>query len=199
MLRGTLYRIAGTAGLSSAALAIAALIGFLVVVGSDKISAAALTPAFFVPTVAALASTICLVIALVGLYLAQEQELGRSGLIAFLVALAGTCLAAGAQWTYVFALPYFSEAVPQLIDESSGTVLAGFLLSYAVLAIGWTWFGVASLKAGVFSRRAAITMIVGGAIAFLPMPSRTLILSLAVASLAVQLRRRTEPVRTEPL
>ena len=189
MSRNALYRVAGNAGLGSALLAVVALIGFIVVVGSDKISEAADSPGFYLPTVAALGSTLLLAVALVGLYLYQEPRVGPPGLAAFLVALVGTILAAGSQWTYIFVLPYFADDVPELIDETSGVILVGFLLSYAVLALGWVWFGIVTLKAKVFPRGGTIAMLAGAAISFLPMPSRTLILTLAVAYLGNHLRQ----------
>lgn len=183
MSRNRFLSVAAIAAFGAAALAVAALIGFIVVVGSETISEGARSPAFFLPTGAALGSLVLLGIALVGLFLYQEPHLGRFGVGAFVIALAGTILAAGASWTYVFVVPYFSEAVPELINESSGTVLAGFVVSYAVLAVGWVLFGIATLQVGMFPRRAAIVLIAGGVISFLPLPSRTLVLSLAVAYL----------------
>ena len=191
MSRNLVLRVASYASLGSAILAITALVGFIVVVGSGTISQGARSAGFFVPTGAALSSVLLLGIALVGLFLYQEARLGPRGVVAFVIALVGTMLAAGAQWTYVFVVPYFSDSVPELIDESSGVVLVGFVLSYALLALGWVSFGIATLKAGVLPRRGAIAMIAGAAISFLPLPSRTLVLTLAVAYLGGALRRDT--------
>ena len=191
MSRNLLFRVASYASLGAALLAITALVGFLVVVGSGTISEGAQSAAFFVPTGAALGSMVLLGVALVGLFLFQEARLGSKGVFAFLLALVGTLLAAGAQWTYVFVVPYFADSVPELINESAGVVLAGFVLSYAVLALGWVLFGVATLRAGVLPRRGAIAMIVGAAISFLPLPSRTLVLTLATAYLCNALRKET--------
>ena len=189
MSRDLLIRVGGYAGVGAAVLAIVALVGFIVVVGSGTISEGAASAAFYLPTGAALLSTVLLGIALVGLFRYQEERLGTMGVFAFLVALAGTFLSAGAQWTYVFVVPYFAEPAPELINESSGPVLAGFLLSYALLAIGWVLFGVATKRAGLLPNKGAVAMIVGAAIAFFPLPSRTLVLALAVAYLGNLLRK----------
>ena len=189
MTRTQLFRIAEYAGITSAVLAIVGLIGFIVVVGSQSISDGAGSPAFLVPAGAALGSTVAIGLALVGLFARQEARLSRIGVAGFVIALVGTMLAAGAQWTYMFVVPHFAEVVPEMINESTGIVLAGFVLSYAVLSVGWILFGIGTLRAAVFPRLGAIATIVGAAIAFLPMPSRTLVLTLAVAYLSNHLRK----------
>jgi hypothetical protein len=148
MTRNVINRLSGIACIGSAILAVLALVGFLVVVGSDPIATAAGKAAFYVPTVAALASTALLGLGLVGLYLRQEERLGTLGVVGFVTALLGTIVAAGASWTYVFVVPHFAPVTPELINESTGAVLAGFVLSYLVLAIGWALFGVATARAG---------------------------------------------------
>jgi hypothetical protein len=50
-------------------------------------------------------------------------------------------------------------------------------------AVGWVLFGVATLRAGVYPRWAAILLIVGGVIAFLPVPLVGIIFSVTVAYL----------------
>ena len=197
MVRDRLLRVASYAAVGSAFLGVVALVGFVVVVGSGTISEGAESPSFFVPTGAALGAIVLLGIALVGLFLYQEESLGPTGVAAFLVALVGTFLAAGGQWTYVFVVPHFAESVPELINEGSGTVVAGFVLSYAVLAVGWIWFGTETLKTGLFPRGAVYTLIGGAAIAFLPLPSRTLVLSVAVAFLGTRLRKSGGNARRE--
>ena len=71
------------------------------------------------------------------------------------------------------------QRTPALVNVGSGSILAGFLISYLVLAVGWVMFGVATLRAGVFRRGPLWLLIVGAVIAIVPMPSRTLILSAA--------------------
>lgn len=197
MARTAFVRLAGAAGIASAALAVAALVGFVVVVGSDPIADAATGAGFYVPALAALASVALLGLALVGLFLHQEERLGRLGAAAFGLALVGTIAAAGAQWTYVFVVPHFAPVVPELVNESTGSVLAGFVVSYALLALGWILAGLATLRTGLFPRWMPLLLVGGAAIAFLPLPSRTLVLTVAAALLGLRMlgrEGRTQPV-----
>lgn len=189
MARNALIRTCAAAGVGAALLALAALLGFVTIVGSDKIADAARDWTFYIPATFALGSAVLLAIGLVGLYLHQEPRLGGFGAAAFVLALAGTILAAGGQWTYVFVVPHFADVTPQLVNESTGSVLAGFVLSYAVMAIGWILFGLATLRATIFPRWAALLIVAGAAITFLPLPSRTLVLAIAVGLLGVRLLR----------
>ncbi len=66
-------------------------------------------------------------------------------------------------------------------------MLAGFLLSFLILGVGWVMFGVATLRTRVFPRWAVILLVVGAVISILPVPSRALILEVAVASLGFTL------------
>lgn len=87
----------------------------------------------------------------------------------------GTMLGAGAAWTYVVVLPH-------------------------VLAVGWLLFGIATLRARVFGPGASALLIAGAVIAILPLPSRTLVLSLAAAWLGMKvLGRRSDPGATGSL
>jgi hypothetical protein len=179
--------------MASPVFALGALVGFILVVGAAPIADAATTAAFYIPATAALASVVLLAVAVIGLFLHQQPQLGRLGAVGLTVAVVGTVLAAGAQWTYVFAVPYFAEAAPALVNESTGIVLAGFMLSFAAMAVGWVLFGVATLNAGVFPRWSAVLLIIGAAITVLPLPSRSLALSLVVGYLGLVMRRTTIP------
>jgi hypothetical protein len=185
-------RLLAPAGYTAAALALAALALFGVVVGSDTISQAANTDAFYTPTLAALGSTLALLVALVAMFIRQSGELGKFGVVAFLAALLGTALAIGAAWTYVFVLPYLAGNAPELADSSTGTVLVGFVVSYLLMGLGWLLFGVATLRTHVFARWAVVLLIAGAVITVIPMPSRTLVLALAVACLAFAAHRTSD-------
>jgi hypothetical protein len=194
----SLVRIGALSAIGSAVLAVTALVGFVLVVGSDPIAEAATTPTFYIPATAALGSVLLLGLGLVGLVLHQEGRLGPLGTAGFVVALVGTMLAAGAQWTYVFAVPYFAGPAPELVNESSGPVLAGFLVSFALMAVGWAMVGVATRRAGVLPRWAATLVVVGAVIAALPLPSRTLVLSLAVGYLGLRMLQHGRAETAEP-
>jgi hypothetical protein len=101
--------------------------------------------------------------------------------------LVGTTLAAGALWSQVFVVPRLAEAAPRVVDQAGGSVLAGFLLSFLLLGVGWILFGVATFRTRLFPRWAVILLIVGAVISILPVPSRALILEVAVAWLGFTL------------
>jgi hypothetical protein len=189
MARVTLIRLGAFSCVGAAVLAVAALVGFLTVVGSNPVADAAGNSTFYIPAAAAFGSVAFLGLGLVGLYLHQEQRFGALGAGGFAIALLGTIAAAGGQWTYVFVVPHFAPVVPEMINESTGSVLAGFVLSYALLALGWILFGLATLRAGIFPRWASLLVVAGAAIAFLPLPSRTLVLTVAIAILGLRLLR----------
>ena len=67
-----------------------------------------------------------------------------------MTALVGTVLGAGGYWTYVFVLPELSKRAPSVADQSSGSVLAGFFVSFLIMGLGWLLFAVASMRTGVF-------------------------------------------------
>ena len=176
-----LERVAAPAGYVAAALALAALPLFVVVVGDGTISGAATSPGFFAPTLAMLGSTIALLVALVALYVPRANLLGAAGTAGFLVAMVGTVLAAGGAWSYVFVVPYVAADAPSLVDESSGSLLAGFVLSYLLMGLGWLAVGVVLHRARLVPRRVTWLLVVGAVVTIVPMPSRSLLLALAVA------------------
>jgi hypothetical protein len=182
-------RLGAYAAIASLLFALAALVGFLVAVGSDEIADAAGSAGWYVASSCALASLLLLPLALLALWLVQRDRMTSFGTWAFMSALLGTMLAIGASWTYVFVVPHFAQAAPELVNEGSGVLLAGFLVSYAALALGWVAFAFATLRTKAFPRWVVVLLIVGGAIAILPMPSRTLVLALALALAGRQLLR----------
>ena len=184
-------RLAGPGGIVAAVLAVAALVLFVVVVGSDPISKGAEKPAFYAPTLAALGSIIALLVALIALFARQSEQLGTLGIVGFVSAVIGTALGVGGTWTYVFVLPFLSQEAPGVGDESSGSLLVGFVVSYLLMGVGWLLFAVATLKTGVFPRWAVILLMVGAVVAIIPMPSRTLVLALGAACMGYAAQDRT--------
>jgi hypothetical protein len=55
-------------------------------------------------------------------------------------------------WSQVFVVPRLAEAAPEVADRGTGSMLAGFLLSFLILGVGWVMFGVAALRTRVFPR-----------------------------------------------
>jgi hypothetical protein len=76
--------------------------------------------------------------------------------------------ARSAWWLEVFAVPYAAAKAPAWVAEPpSGRLLAGAVVSFGGVAVGWVLFGVASLRARVFPRDAAILLVIGGGIGWL--------------------------------
>jgi hypothetical protein len=154
---------------------------------SDDVSEVAGSGRFTVATATALIALILLGLALVSLYLQQHDALGPFGTAAFVLALVGTMLAAGGAWDQVFTVPYLANEAPAVLDaETSGSLLAGFFVSFALLAAGWALFAIATRRAGVLPRRGSTVLLVGAVLAFLPAPTalRLLVLTIGAALLA---------------
>ena len=165
---------------------IAALFAFVVgaPVYADDLSEAAGTGRFVVAAATALVVLVLLALALVGFYARAERQLGTAGHVGFLIALVGTMLAAGGAWDSLFTLPYLADQAPAVLDkDTGGSLLAGFVISYLVMVVGWVTFTTSVLRARIAPRAAAITMLVGSIIAILPAPTplRLLVLSVGAA------------------
>ena len=178
-----LIRLGGVAAMSSALLALLSFVLYLLIVGGARISEAATSTAFFLPSGAQLLAMALLLIGLVALFGRQAEAFGVLGLTGFVLALLGTTLAAGAAWSQVFVVPRLAEVAPTVADQGTGSVLAGFLLSFLLFGVGWVVFGVATLRTRLFPRWAVILLIVGAVISIVPLPSRALIVEIAAGYL----------------
>jgi hypothetical protein len=133
-----------------------------------------------------------LLLGLVGLYARQSAAAGTLGLVGFLVAVLGTMLLAGAWWLEAFAVPFAADKAPALVRETpAGRLLAGGAVSFGVFALGWVLFGLASLRARVFPRDAAVLLIIGGVVGLLiaVVPGAGVPLALAVVWMGMWLLR----------
>ncbi len=187
MASSAFIRLGGVAAIASAALALLSFVLYLLIVGGDRISEAATSAAFFLPSGAQLLALALLLIGLVALFARQAEAFGTLGHTGFVFALLGTTLAAGAAWSQVFVVPRLSEVAPTVADQGAGSVLAGFLLSFLLFGVGWILFGVATLRTRLFPRWAVILLIVGAFISIVPLPSRALIVEIAAGYLGFNL------------
>ena len=111
----------------------------------------------------ALLAMFALLLALTGLYARQVPESGKLGLVGYLVAFLGTILVAGNWWYEAFIGPALREQAPEILTTApGGAILIGAALTGLAFAAGWVTFGLASFRAGVFPRRAALLMAVAG-------------------------------------
>ena len=125
---------------------------------------------------------------LVGLYASQAETAGLLGLLGFLAAFIGTTLVAGAYWAQAFFAPAVAEITPQfLYSQQPGLLNFGFIMSFSLFAFGWLLFGVATLRARVHPRWAAVLLMVGAVLLVLPLPIASAIFDVAVAWLGFSL------------
>jgi hypothetical protein len=113
---------------------------------------------------------------------------GSLGLAGFLVAFVGTTLFTGALWFELFITPPLAVESTELAEAELG--LAGFVLSFLLLLVGWILFGVATLRARVYPRWSAWLLIGGVVVALFPIPLAGLVFSAALIWLGYELLRR---------
>jgi hypothetical protein len=152
-------------------------------------------PAFRVANGAYFVAFIGLAIALVALHERFAARFGRYGLLAFLVAFAGTMTQGGNMWFDGFAGPWIAEVAPQVIaSEKTITLQIGALSAYVLFALGWMLFGIALLRARVVPAAVASAVIVGGVLGFQSgLPPYGIPIGLAVAAVGVAVMRSTAP------
>lgn len=170
-------RLAGLAAVLSGA---SSVIGDLLSLIVDLESAeSAATAPYVIVFLLYLLGAVLLLLGLVGLYTSQSEAAGVLGLLGFLVAFLGTALVSGALWFELFITPSLATEAPELAEAELG--LAGFILSFLSVIVGWILFGVATLRARVYPRPAAVLLIVGAMVSFVPIPLSGVFLSVAVA------------------
>ncbi len=193
MSASNLIRVGGLAAVLAGALLLIAdlwsLLLEVIVGGSENFSEFAVTTPWTVLSTMFLLGSLLLLVALVGLYARQSEAAGTLGLAGFLVALVGTGLLVGMMWTMAFVVPSAAIEAPAFLDaeETAGPLDMGFMLSGIAVAVGWALFGVDTLRARVFPRRAAIVLIIGALLTVLPLPATTLLIDVAVVWLGLSL------------
>ena len=131
-----------------------------------------------------------LVFGLIALYAYQAEAAGRLGLVGFVVSMIGTVLLTAVAWLGAFVDPALASQAPEFYvaarsGEIGGTVGAvlgiGVLSPILIQAIGWAIFGIATYRAGVYPRRAAVVLVVGALLLFVPVQGVPVVFQLAVA------------------
>ncbi len=179
-------RLGGLAAIAGAALlALADLWGLVMELfglGPEKFSEVAATGAWTVVSTTFLAAAVLILLGLVALYARQAEPAGVLGLIGFLAAFVGTALLVGATWAFAFIAPSAAVEAPAFLDaeQVAGPLNVGFILTFSAFAVGWVLFGVATIRARVFPRAAAIALTLGALVSFAPLPGVTVVLSAAV-------------------
>jgi hypothetical protein len=125
------------------------------------------TSAYHVSSGLRLFSILLLLWALIGIYGPQSRAAGTFGLWAFVMVFLGTALSAGNTWAEVFVWPTLAQIAPNMLSwpifatEASSYMSVGLNLSFPLFGIGLILFGVATLRAGVYPRWAAVLLIIG--------------------------------------
>ena len=136
--------------------------------------------------VLALLAILTLLAGLIMQYAVQADRTRTLGVVGLLVAIVGAVMTAGSIWSAIFVVPGLAAAAPHVLETGLSTVVVGSVASYGILGIGGLLTGISTLRAGVFPRGVAITMIVGGVLCFAPVPARYAVLAIAVSILAAQ-------------
>ena len=150
----------------------------------------------------ALVAMFALLIALTGIYAQQASATGKLGLVGYLTASLGTLLVAGDWWYEAFIGPMLRQQAPELLNTGiSGSILIGAALTFVIFAAGWVIFALASFRAGVAPRGAAVLMLLGGIAGILTLISPFQVpLALAVGWMGLWLvrsdSRENQPARS---
>lgn len=108
------------------------------------------------------------ILALTGLYARQAAQAGKLGLVGYLIAFFGVAMVLGLEFSFTYLFPVFAIGAPDFVAqldagqvEPAGPILVIFILVDVVFLAGFILFGVATLRAQVFPRRAVTVMLVG--------------------------------------
>ncbi len=167
MSSSNLIRWSGLSALVGGALIIASDVINAVLFPGEQTSQVMLSSTWFTVQILGLVGLALITLGLVGMYACQAQQAGSLGLIAFVIAFAGMLMVFGLSWGEPFLGPLVAEQAPGLLSaEPSGALAVGSILSIALFALGWLLFGLASLRAGMLPRGAAMLLIVGALLFF---------------------------------
>ena len=190
-----LIRRAGLASLVAAVLIIISQFIGLIAYSTDlSMSELVKTAPATLYNILKLAGFVMLLLGLVGLYARQSAAGGILGSIGFLVAFSGTALVTGDWWFEAFVVPWLADVAPRSLEvPPSGTLIAGGMTGFALFALGWVLFGIASFRARVFPRWASIVLIIGGLLGYQAgFPPFLIVLALGVGWMGYWLQKNDE-------
>ncbi len=171
MAPSTLTRFAAPIAFTAAALVILTRIVSLLNVPADgdalKIYVVGTTHA--ANSVASIIAFAALILALVALDGRRDRETGILGAVGVGAAVIGTVFMAGDWWYEAFSVPWMADIAPSVFETgAAGRLLVGGLASFALFAVGWALYAIASLRARTFPPAIAATILVGGIASGLP-------------------------------
>jgi hypothetical protein len=161
VVASSFVRLAGLAGILAATLMLVHQISQLVFAATMSREMAISTHSL--RNGLALTAMYALLIALTGLYVRQATSAGKLGLIGYLLAALGTVLVAGDWWYEAFVSPQIAAQAPEVLRTApGGSILIGAAATFGSFALGWVIYGIATYRAGIFPRGAAILTVIGG-------------------------------------
>lgn len=192
-----LLQLGGLAAMAGGGLVFLADILGLLILDFESFSATAASGSWMLWSALYLLGLVLILGGLVGLYLYQAEAAGTFGLVAFLVAFLGMALIVGVFWDNLIVIPSLAIEAPEFLDADTvaGPADLGFILTTVLTFGGWALFGLATLRAGVFPRAAAIVTTLGALIAFVPLPAITLLLDVGVAWLGFHVLANSNSVQ----
>jgi hypothetical protein len=123
-----------------------------------------LTSSYLVSSGLRLLSLVLLPWALIGIYGRQSGAAGAFGLWAFALVFLGATLTVGNAWAEVFVWPTLAQGDPGMmsgtVTDMSSYLVAGLNVSFPLFGLGLILFGVATFRAGVYPRWAAVLLAV---------------------------------------
>jgi hypothetical protein len=128
-----------------------------------------LTPTHAITSYVSIVAFALLLLALVASYDLQARRVRGFGLFALGVAVVGTVFLAGDWWFEAFAVPRLAEVAPDsMASFPAGRLVVGALSSFALFGIGWTLYGIASIRAHLFPAVVSWGITVGGFVSAVP-------------------------------
>jgi hypothetical protein len=114
-------------------------------------------------------AAVFILLGLVGTYARQIQKTGLFGLIGFLTAFVGNTLLVGFWFFDAYVIPILASQAPILLTDKtilmSGPTAGPFVLAYllggVISVIGFIVMGIATIRANILPRWAAVLMMVG--------------------------------------
>jgi hypothetical protein len=191
-MHAPLYRAARPIAALGAIAAVAG-IGLAIVVESTAGAAAdaMASPMSITAMAASLAGLVALVVAIAGLAAGPTAPRGRLGTAAFVTALAGATLTAGASWSGVVIGPWFATNLPATTEPPEALLIAS-TLSYALLGLGSMMLGIVVRRDGTAPGWVTALLMIGGVLCIPPfLPARYTLVVVAVAALL--LNRAPDP------
>ncbi len=121
-------------------------------------------PIVVINGVVALAGSLLLLLAVIGLYERLADSAGAFHFISFLVVLLGSAMLAGDYWLEAFAAPFLAQVAPAVAEAPGGFLVAGAIISFALFIVGWLLFGIAMIRSGLFPRVATSVVVLGAVV-----------------------------------